>query len=86
MSGSSPDPPFEESTLRLLIRKRQGSLIRGPGFFVSPQPSQQFAARRVSELIVRQFPAREDRVDERKARRRAVTHRDSGGTIQLDNR
>ena len=68
------------------MRESQGSLVGGPGFFNSAQSSQQFAPRRVSELIISQIAAREDRVDERKARRRAVTHRDGGGTIQLDNR
>ena len=77
---------FEEPPLGLLIRERQGALVGGPGFFVSSQPSQQFAARRVRELIVGQLPAREDRVDEREAGRRAIAHGHGGGAIQFHDR
>ena len=45
ISDNSREPSFKESSLRLLIRKSQGPLVCGPGFFVSSQSSQQLPAR-----------------------------------------
>ena len=67
-------------------RRVQARARRSAGLVHPPATPAEVGARRVREVVVRPIAAREDRVDQRQARRRAVAHRDRHGAIQLDDR
>ena len=76
---------LQKAAFGFLSSKRERRLIRLAGVRVLAESSAQFGARGVSQPIVAQVAALEDRVDQRHPRRRPVPHGDRDCPIQFDH-
>src|SRR5581483_10943396 len=77
---------LEESLFGLLLRQAERALVRFPRVRDAAEPAAEIGAGGMSEVVFVQVAALEDGIDQREARRRAVTHRDRDGAIELDDR
>jgi hypothetical protein len=76
-------PAFDEAAFRRLRCQSERAFVCGDRVLCASQTAAEVGPCRVRQVVVREFAAREDRVDEREADFGAITHGDGGRAIEF---
>src|SRR5689334_102503 len=84
-SAQLAQPFLEETFLRFGRDQGECPLVGGAGVSAASESPAQVSPRRMSEMVVPQLAARDQRIDERKPGGRSLVHRDCGGAVELNH-